>query len=37
MSNMFYIKLENDNASNTYIAKDLNEAILKFLSELTSQ
>jgi hypothetical protein len=33
MSNIFYIKLENDNINNTYIAKNLNEAILKFLSD----
>ena len=36
MCNVFYIKLENDTVSSIYIAKNLNEAILKFLSDNAS-
>ena len=33
MNNLYYIKLENDTTVNMYIAKNLNDAILKFLHD----
>lgn len=36
MNNLYYIKLENDITVNTYIAKNLNDAILKFLRDNVS-
>lgn len=36
MCNVFYIKLENNTVSSMYIAKNLNEAVLKFLSDNAS-